>query len=541
MSNEPKLADGADKSTLATTLTVEAHKPYYRHPTSQFTRSVYGLFFEPQDAVGLAAFRILWGMMIVYEMFLFSRNGFEKMAITYYSSAYRMPFPYTEWLTQPSRANMEIIICFAFFAALCVMCGFAYRLAAITFFVLFSYMFVLEAAYYLNHFYLLIIISFAMIFVSANARMSVDSVLFPSRFFRSRVPAWNYFIFKSAVFVVYVWAVLVKLNVDWLRGEPLRHWILSSMANKFPTVKYFMTRWYTPYIMSYGGIVVDILQPILLVQSGWSHTMGLIITVVFHASNKIFMNIGLFPFMCIILSSLFSSAGWPRRFTLNDNVNLDDQYEQALMVRRKDGFFSAAVWNGKIGFRRWCVVFLICAWLLFLVLSPARFVLRTTRDQQAWNEVNHEFSWRMKLRSKSCDGFFYSDFGNGTLLINPFMNNFITFRQYSKTISDPWYIRYFANALADLLQREHPSHIRPRIYTDVTCSMNYRYPMPFVLPDVDLTSDAVAGPVEKWVIPIPGLSPQHGEQYPWNWDWRGILNGTVDMQAIHEKWIGIQP
>ena len=504
---------------------------------SAITRRVYHVFFKPQDSLGLAAFRILWGMMLIYEMYLFSRDDFKKMRIMFYSSAYRMPFRYMEWMVTPTIANMEIIVYIAFIAAVGISCGCAYRISTIVFTILFAFMFFLEASFYLNHFYLLLIITFTMIFVPANARMSVDSLLYPMRFFKSRVPAWNYLIFKSIVFVVYSWAVIVKLNVDWLRGEPLRHWLNPSVAEGFPQIQYFLGRWYAPYVMSYGGIIIDVLQPLLLIQSGWLNVVGFIITIAFHTSNKILMNIGLFPFMCIILSSLFSDVSWPRRFTFDDDQTKDDEYEYTLYVRQKNGVYSASIWNGKIGFRQWVVVGFFVLWIAFLSLSPARFLLRTTREQQPWDEIYHDFSWRMKLRTKDCDGLFFAKFGNDSYMVNPFQDKFMTLRQFKKSISDPWHVRYLGNALADLLRDNHPQHIRPEIYTDVMCSLNYRFPMPFVLPDVDLTSDAVSGPVESWVIPLPDLSPHFRDQYPWNWDWRGIINGTVDMQKVHEKWM----
>ena len=30
---------------------------------------------------------------------------------------------------------------------------------------------------------------------------------------------------RAVLFVVYTYAGIVKINEDWLRGEPLRHWV----------------------------------------------------------------------------------------------------------------------------------------------------------------------------------------------------------------------------------------------------------------------------------------------------------------------------
>lgn len=35
----------------------------------------------------------------------------------------------------------------------------------------------------------------------------------------------TYVFFQSLLLIVYVYAGIVKINEDWLRAEPLRHWL----------------------------------------------------------------------------------------------------------------------------------------------------------------------------------------------------------------------------------------------------------------------------------------------------------------------------
>ncbi len=49
-----------------------------------------------------------------------------------------------------------------------MLAGFLYRISAILFFLAFTYVFLLSESRYLNHFYLVVLISFIMIFVPAH-------------------------------------------------------------------------------------------------------------------------------------------------------------------------------------------------------------------------------------------------------------------------------------------------------------------------------------------------------------------------------------
>ena len=63
--------------------------------------------------------------------------------------------------------------------ALCIMVGFYYRISAVLFFLTFAYIFLIDVALYLNHFYLIILVSFLLIFIPANRGFSMDAKLHP--------------------------------------------------------------------------------------------------------------------------------------------------------------------------------------------------------------------------------------------------------------------------------------------------------------------------------------------------------------------------
>ena len=66
--------------------------------------------------------------------------------------------------------------------------GFLYCLSAAAHFVLFTYVYLIDQAKYLNHFYLACLLNFLMIIIPAHRSRSVDAVLFP---WLRRVLGWR--------------------------------------------------------------------------------------------------------------------------------------------------------------------------------------------------------------------------------------------------------------------------------------------------------------------------------------------------------------
>ena len=136
-------------------------------------------------------------------------------------------FPYYgfSWLKPWPGRGMYIHFFVLGLAAACVMAGFLYRIATPVFFLAFTYFFLLDQTRYLNHFYLVCLISFLMCFLPANRAFSVDALL--RRKIRSDVvPAWTLWLLRAQVGIPYFFGGIAKLNRDWiLGGEPMRTWL----------------------------------------------------------------------------------------------------------------------------------------------------------------------------------------------------------------------------------------------------------------------------------------------------------------------------
>src|SRR5260221_9499788 len=120
---------------------------------------------------------------------------------------------------------------YAYFVALgvlafCIAIGFFYRASVTLFFVSFSYLFLMEEARWLNHFYLVMLLSFLLILMPAHQTFSVDSWLRP-KLRKSVVPTWSLWLLRTQIGLVYFFGGIAKLNDDWLRGQPMQLWLGS--------------------------------------------------------------------------------------------------------------------------------------------------------------------------------------------------------------------------------------------------------------------------------------------------------------------------
>ena len=154
--------------------------------------------------------------------------------------------------------------------------GFLYHFSMLCFLISFGFVYFYEASTYLNHLYLLLIIGLTFGLLPCNARYfflspfflslppsppppsfplplplfsppppppplhhsySVDSYLFPS-VYSTTVPRWTRIIVYILLCCVYGHAAQAKVNRDWLRAEPLRHWLPKRVRFLFYFIFY---------------------------------------------------------------------------------------------------------------------------------------------------------------------------------------------------------------------------------------------------------------------------------------------------------------
>ena len=265
---------------------------------------------RPVSAQSAAAFRIAFGALALAAVVRFAARGWiddlyvaPEHHFTYAGLWWVRPWP--DWGMQAHFALMGL-------AAAGVALGYRYRLSIAAFFLLFAYAEVLDKTTYLNHYYLVSLLSLLMIFMPLHRAWSLDARRRPPAE-GATVPAWVVWTLRAQLGAVYLFAGAAKLNPDWLfHAQPLRIW-LSNAAPDAPLIGALLRETWMAYAMSWAGAAFD------LAVVGWllwrrSRLWAYAVLAAFHVlTGLIFPAIGMFPWMMVAFALVFFPPDWPRR------------------------------------------------------------------------------------------------------------------------------------------------------------------------------------------------------------------------------------
>jgi len=436
-------------------------------------------FFAPVAISSLVAFRIVFGAIMFWEV----TRYFKYEWIYRYWVEPDFNFSYAPFNFQPLPEQYMYMLWYALGAlAIFILIGFLYRISTVLFFILFSYTFLLEQARYLNHFYLVVILSFIMMLLPAHKSFSLDSLLFKK--IRSSVaPNWSLWLVRFTIAVPYFFGGIAKINPDWLRGYPMSNWLLSDMD--FPIIgQYFDQRWMV-VLMSYSGMLLDLLiVPALLFKR--TRLMGLIVISLFHLMNDQLFTIGIFPWFMMLASSIYFAPDWPKKLV----AKITGTHIQAKSVIKDFKVPSLTVQKG--------ILFGLALFALTLILTPFRHLV--IPGNVHWTEEGHRYSWHMKLRGKSGITRFYVEDENTAERIQVPLEDFIEEWQANKMDSKPYMIWELAQHIKDEF-RIMGSNVG--VYVDAWASLNGRAYQQLIEPNFDITQ--VPKPWfgnADWILPL---------------------------------------
>ena len=209
--------------------------------------------FSGVSPKSIGLFRIAFGCVMMVEVYRYFIHGWidKYWSIPAYNFGY-WPFDFLKPLLQP---GMDILFVVLGLLALFIALGLYYRVAISLFFLCFSYVFLLEQTRYLNHFYLISILSFIMIFIDANSWASLDN--YRKKRKSSYVPKWQLWLLRFMIGVPYFFGGVAKINADWLAGEPLGEWLAND--TDIPIIGPYFTEEWMIMLMSYSGLLLDLL------------------------------------------------------------------------------------------------------------------------------------------------------------------------------------------------------------------------------------------------------------------------------------------
>ncbi|MFK7905893.1 MAG: HTTM domain-containing protein, partial [Chitinophagales bacterium] len=418
-----------------------------------------------------------------------------------------------EWVQPLDETGMYVLFGVAIVSALFIMLGLFYRIAAITFFLSFTYIELIDATNYLNHYYLVCLFAFLLIFLPANRALSLDVWRKP-QLKRTQIPAWCINILILQLTIVYTCAGIAKLNSDWLfRAMPLAVWLPEH--TDLPVLDYFFQFKATAHLFSWAGAFYDLTIAYFLMNR-YTRPLAYVAVIVFHGLTYMLFNIGLFPLIMVFSTLVFFPASFHDRllgwigFERRDG-EMESFLEHRGTETRRNGSGNLAnswkLWQrlkrsnhgGMEAQKNWLLTFFLTLYFSLQLLLPFRHYLYN--GNVLWTEEGYRFSWRVMLVEKIGQVRFFvedEETQRKTEIIN---GRHLTLFQEKQMSVQPDFILQFAHFLAEEYKSKHGMQ-NPVVTVDAHVALNGRTSQRFIDPNVNLVAIEEGFGRKEWVLPF---------------------------------------
>lgn len=439
-------------------------------------------FVQSANAAPLAVFRILFGLMMLASVIRFWANGWIEQL--YLEPTYFFSYTGAEWV-KPIGIWTYALFLLCGLSAFGIALGYKYKLSITLFFLSFTYIELMDKTTYLNHYYFVSVLSFLMIWLPANATLSVDAWRNSGLRF-THIPRWTIDSIKLMLAIVYLYAGLAKLNSDWLlEAQPLSIWLAAKTS--LPLIGGFMRDAWVAYAFSWFGAVYDLFIVFFLLHRT-TRPYAFAVVVIFHVMTRILFPIGIFPFIMIISTLIF----------FGPEVHLRMWKVVAGFLRIDDNrFFEDRKYNSSPIRSRWTHKIVLC-FFVFQLLIPFRYLVYP--GELFWTEEGFRFSWRVMLMEKAG----YANFK----VVEPstgkrfYVDNskFLTPFQEKQMAFQPDFILEFAHHLGT--EFSDRGILQPEVYVESFVALNGRGSQPFVNPEVNLLTIHPGQSRVDWLLPF---------------------------------------
>lgn len=333
----------------------------------------------------LVIFRIAFGALMFLSVSRFMLKGWVY-------NMYVMPkmfFPYYgfEWVKPLPEIGMYLVFMLLLISSLGILLGAFYRTSAVLFFVLFTYVELIDKTNYLNHYYFVSLISFMMIFLPCAKNFSVDNRLF-KREDISEIPRFYILLPQLQMFCVYFFAGVAKLNYDWLfEAQPLKMWLPAF--SHFYVIGDLMEKDWIAYLFCWFGCIYDLLIGFFLFNRR-TVNVAYIFVFIFHLATALFFNIGMFPYIMMTITIIF----------------FREEFHAAILSKLKSVFRYSNINSATTTvILNKGLVYIFAVYFMFQITLPFRYLLYD--GKLFWTEQGYRFSWRVMLMEKAGTAFFY--------------------------------------------------------------------------------------------------------------------------------------
>ena len=430
--------------------------------------------FKHIDNTGLVLWRIVFGGLIATEAFGAIATGWLRRTLIEPEFTFNfIGFDFLQPL--PGDLMYYYFILMGIFGLL-VMVGYKYRFSMACYALMWTCVYLMQKTSYNNHYYLMMLLCWLMVFLPAHRWFSLDAKLTPEVKSPS-APRWTYLVVIFQVWIVYTFASVAKWYPDWLNGTTTAlfmqgksdYWLIG------PLLQLDWVHWSIAYV----GILFDLLiVPLLL----WRRTrfLGFAISVFFHLFNSIVFQIGIFPYMSIAFALFFfSSETLQKRF-----------------LPKKELYTLGEV---KIPKYKPLLIGVFSIYFIFQIGRPLRHW--AFQDDVLWTEEGHRLSWRMMLRSKGSRLVVYTQ-EEGSVEKKPYnYRKILSSKQQRSAKSKPDLLWRLAKEIRKAEAKEGKN---VQVFMDVKLKINGGEYHQFIKPDIDIAAqDWHPFKHHDWIEPAP--------------------------------------
>ncbi len=436
---------------------------------------------EPYPIESLAFFRLAFGLLMFFSILRFFLNGWIDEL--YIKPEYFFSYYGFEWIKPFKSPYIYFLFGICGLSALGIALGFWYRACAGIFFLSFTYIELMDKSNYLNHYYLISMLSFLFIFLPAHKAYSIDVKLKP-QIFSKEIPYYMILILKLQIVSVYFFGGLCKIKYDWLiLAQPLKIW-LGSSSHWFLLGPIFAQEW-AAYIFSWGAMLMDLSLPFLLFYKP-TRIYAFFIAIIFHLLTHLLFYIGMFPFIMSACILIFFEPHFHQKILTFFKFHLFNPPQNTKNVSLPKPFLSSIFYK------------LLPIFIGLQFFLPFRFLLYT--GNMLWTEEGFRFAWHIMLIEKAAhlEYIIKEPQTKKQWIERP--ENYLTKNQVKQLSTQPDMILEFAHFLKDKYQKEGK---KVEVYADSYCSLNGRPSQVYVNPSVNLAEKKYT-PFKAfdWIIPL---------------------------------------
>jgi hypothetical protein len=383
--------------------------------------------------------------------------------------AHHLAYPGLDWIPTPGPAGIRTLATVAGMAAIAFALGWHHRTAGAVYFLTFTWLELIEATTYLNHYWFLSSIVLLLTLLPSHAAWSLDA-----RAGRAAgdFPTYGIWALRAQVICVYFFAGIAKLHGDWLvSGLPLGLWLPARSS--LPLIGGMLEQPATALVASWAGALFDLTIGALLLWRR-SRPWAFAALVGFHALTALLLpSLGAFPYVMAVAVTIFFDPGWPRRW-----VRTSSRAQPSTPVRQN-----------------LLVPALAALWIAFQWMLPMRQAL--IPGDPRWTGEGYRFSWNVVATEKTGSLVLWATdpLTAERTPIDP--TEYFTPQQLRVAVTEPDLILQMAHVIAD-----ETGDVR-QLTADAWVSFNGRAPRQLIDPTVDLAALPLGASAAEYVLSGP--------------------------------------